>query len=149
MSIFRFSTQADHLDIENLFKKVRSSVSSSALFNWPDKQIQEELLRSHFFIHVSSSQVIQAFIAHRVSGDVVEIMALGTDPYLRQSGMMKALLLNFVQKNSNKGFQVTLEVHEQNQPAISLYLKCGFREVHRRQSYYIDGASALVMTYLS
>lgn len=136
----------DHAKIENLFKKVRNAVSSPALFNWPDEQIKQELTQSEFYLSEASDGSLQAFIAHRVSGDFVEIMALGTDPGLAKKGLMVSLLNAFVQKFSSQGLQITLEVHEHNTPAISLYQKCGFKQVRRRSAYYKDGADALVMT---
>jgi ribosomal-protein-alanine N-acetyltransferase len=132
--------------IENLFKKVRDTVSSPALFNWPDEQIKQELTQSEFYVSEAADGSLQAFIAHRVSGDFVEIMALGTDPALAKKGLMFALLKAFVQNFSSQGLQITLEVHEHNAPAILLYRKCGFKDVRRRSSYYKDGAAALVMS---
>ena len=131
--------------IEILFKKVRDAVSRPALFNWPDEQIKRELQLSEFDLSHSAEGSLQAFIAHRVSGDFVEIMALGTDPELSKKGVMLSLLQGFVQKFSSQGLQITLEVHEHNTPALSLYRKCGFKEVRRRSSYYKDGAAAVVM----
>ncbi len=136
----------DHSNIEILFKKVRDAVSTPALFNWPDEQIKLELQLSKFHLSQALDGTLQAFIAHRVSADFVEIMALGTDPRFVKKGLMLSLLKNFVQKFSSQGLQITLEVHEHNSPALSLYLRCGFKEVRRRSLYYKDGAAAVVMT---
>lgn len=145
----RFANSDDGIQIEKLFKRVRDGVKFTALFNWSDQQISQELILSHFYLNADSDGSVQGFIAHRVSVDFVEIMALGTDPSKIKSGLMVSLLNKFVQNFSNQGLQVTLEVHEQNQPAISLYLKCGFKLVGNRPSYYKDGGSALVMTFMS
>jgi [ribosomal protein S18]-alanine N-acetyltransferase len=40
---------------------------------------------------------------------------------------------------------VYLEVGQSNAPACRLYRRAGFREVGRRQGYYDDGATALVL----
>lgn len=149
MNVSRFSTSADHMQIESLFKKVRDNVRPQALFNWPDEQIQQELLKSQFYLSTTVEGLVQGFIAHRVSGDFVEIMALGTDPSLQQKGLMLSLLNDFVQNFSSQNLSVTLEVHEQNSAAISLYHKSGFKQVHLRPSYYVDGGAALVMTFSS
>ncbi len=149
MNLSRFSTIADQPQIENLFKKVRDHVISQAVFNWPDEQIKQELIQSGFYLSLTPSGEIQAFIAHRVSGDFVEIMALGTDPSLKQKGLMLSLLKGFVENFSSQGLSVTLEVHEHNSAAIGLYLKSGFKQVRRRSSYYKDGGAALVMTFSS
>lgn len=142
---FREATSADHLEIECLFKKIRLQFLNPAQFNWPDDQIQQELMKSHFYLSWGLSHGIYAFIAYRVNGDWVEIMALGTDPDFSKRGIMQALLNDFVQKYSKQGLQVALEVHELNQAAISLYEKCGFKLVRIRKSYYKDGGAALVM----
>ena len=149
MNVTRFSTVQDQPEIEKIFKKVRDDVSSSALFNWPDDQIKQELIQSEFYLSTTLGGSIQAFIAHRVSGDFVEIMALGTDPALKQKGLMLSLLQDFVQKFSSQGLSITLEVHERNSSAVSLYHKSGFKQVRVRPSYYKDGGAAMVMTFSS
>jgi ribosomal-protein-alanine N-acetyltransferase len=149
MSLFRFSNKSDRPEIEKIFKQVRSCIEQSAVFNWSDEQIKQELIHSDFYLSLDQGEVVQAFIAHRVNSNFVEIMALGTEPGRKQKGVMFSLLNDFVQNFSNQKLQVTLEVHEHNFPAISLYLKCGFKQVHLRPSYYKDGGAALVMTFSS
>lgn len=149
MNEMRFATKQDLKEIEKVFKQVRDEVSEPALFNWSDEHIEQELVRSDFFLSVDAHGSVQAFIAHRVNGDFVEIMALGTDPRLKQKGVMLTLLNVFVQKFGNQGLSITLEVHELNLAAVSLYRKNGFKQVRLRPSYYKDGKAALVMTYSS
>lgn len=145
MSLFRWANSADHEAIKKLFIRVRQAIENPSLFNWSMAQIEQELKASDFYISEASDGIFDAFIAHRVTGDFVEIMALGTDPLFTEQGLMESLLKDFVQKFSTKGLQITLEVHEQNFKALSLYKKCGFLEVRRRDSYYSDGGAALVM----
>lgn len=145
MNLFRLAQPTDHEKIKNLFIRIRQSISNPSVFNWPDQQIEQELKMAEFYLSEASDGSIDAFIAHRVTADFVEIMALGTDPFLTQQGLMHALLQDFVQKFSIKSLQITLEVHEQNSRAIALYRKCGFVEIRRRDAYYADGGAALVM----
>lgn len=149
MNQCRFSKVEDHPQIERIFKAVRDHVKSPALFRWSNEQISQELNLSNFYLNTALDSSVQGFIAHRVNADFVEIMALGTDPSKIKNGLMRSLLNSFVQNFSSQGLQVTLEVHEQNLPAISLYQKCGFKLVRKRASYYKDGGTALVMTFLS
>ena len=56
-------------------------------------------------------------------------------------------LLDFAQAElKNQGVEkIFLEVRKSNQPAKSLYLKKGYKEISVRKKYYNDGEDAVVM----
>ena len=142
----RISTAYDSEKIGSLFKLVRDSARFPAHYNWTNEQIDQETLLSNFYLNVEATGSIRAFIAYRILEDSVEIMSLGTHPdFLRQRIMLR-LLKGFVQNFSSQEQQVSLEVHEKNLAAISLYNRCGFKLLRQRQDYYRDGGAALVMT---
>ena len=64
--------------------------------------------------------------------------------------MIKEINLNninneeFKEKLIEKEKPITLEVNENNLPAISLYKKYGFKEVAKRKGYY-SGIDAILM----
>lgn len=68
-----------------------------------------------------------------------------TEPY-RNSGIGTAVLNELCSLAKSKGAaKVFLEVRVSNSPALSLYLKNGFKGVHARTRYYTDGEDCLVM----
>lgn len=75
-----------------------------------------------------------------------EIIDLGVHPAWHRKGLM-SLMMQRVISRLPLGFELWLEVHEHNLPALTLYLKMGFSRVGRRERYYRDGAAAMLLTY--
>ena len=67
-------------------------------------------------------------------------------PEMRQRGVGKALLEKLIEYAVNKKLVfLTLEVRVSNKAAISLYEKCGFKEIGRRKNYYEGREDALLL----
>ena len=87
-----------------------------------------------------------AFIMSRLAGDEAEILSVAVAPTWRGRGLSRQLLDLHVRRLAGLGIRaVYLEVGEHNAPACRLYRRAGFNEVGRRQGYYDDGATALVL----
>lgn len=81
-----------------------------------------------------------------VAGDVVELQRIGVDPAHRRRGVAGELLDQVVEvARAADADRVLLEVREDNAGALAFYAARGFVELARRQRYYRDGASAVVM----
>ena len=66
---------------------------------------------------------------------------------MRNQGFAKLLLKELI--NISKKYKcntITLEVNENNKPAIQLYEIFGFKEVGKRKNYYKNGDTAILMT---
>ena len=66
----------------------------------------------------------------------------------RNQGFAKFLLnelITIAEKQNCK--TITLEVDENNLPAINLYKDFDFKEVGKRKNYYKNGNTAILMTY--
>ena len=75
-----------------------------------------------------------------------EILFIYVKKELRQNGYgYKMLQEFFVILEDEKINEVFIEVDTENKPAISLYNKCGFKNLYTRKSYYKNGHDALVM----
>ena len=69
-----------------------------------------------------------------------------TEPY-RNSGIGTAILNELCSLAKERGVnKVFLEVRVSNSPAMSLYLKSGFKGAYARTRYYTDGEDCLVMS---
>ncbi len=68
-----------------------------------------------------------------------------TEPF-RHSGFGTAVLSELCRTAKERGAEkVFLEVRVSNSPALSLYLKNGFKGAYARTRYYSDGEDCLVM----
>ena len=81
-----------------------------------------------------------------VAADTADIDNIAvTEPY-RNSGVGTKVLNYLCDLAKSKGVKkVFLEVRVSNVPAMSMYLKNGFRGAYARTRYYTDGEDCLVM----
>lgn len=82
---------------------------------------------------------------HHIDQTTDEILFLATPPALRGKGLMWDLLEAFAARKGS--IQIWLECREDNQPAIDLYRKIGFKESGRRERYYKDGTAAILFNF--
>ena len=69
--------------------------------------------------------------------DEAEILNIATSPDFRRLGLGRALMTGFDDFFASRGItRVFLEVRASNDPAHSLYLGCGYRDVGVRKNYY-------------
>lgn len=89
------------------------------------------------------------FILYRVLFDEAEILTLAVNPAWQRQGAARALVHHMLQQCRSQGVTVAhLEVAEDNQAAIALYSRAGFKISARRKAYYArpgGNVDALVM----
>lgn len=141
----------DLLKIEQLFLQLvlETAKINPAFINWSSENIAEAVQKYKFkTLRAEEGQEfneIQSMICYQQNSDFIEILALGTLKKYQRRGISEQLLRLFLKECAGASKFVTLEVHSQNQSAIALYSKCGFKIVRTRKNYYSDGADALVM----
>lgn len=141
--------KTDYPKLIQLYDKLSKSVSSPSFFNWDQKKVQDELQHSQtLIIKDDLTAAIQSFLTFRNYQDRLEISAIGTDPAFLKKGLAQMLLKHLQANAAQRKLSVWLEVHENNQTAIKLYLKNGFAVLNTRKRYYPDGGNALVMQFL-
>ena len=79
-----------------------------------------------------------------VAGEM-QILNLATSVTMRRSGVAGRLLEHAFATASSELTAVWLEVRAGNHAAISLYSRCGFRDIGLRRAYYRDGEDAVIM----
>lgn len=93
------------------------------------------------------------FAVARLAADEAEIITIGVAPAARRAGIGAALLADVMARAVAHGAAaIFLEVAEDNDAAIGLYLSAGFEKVGRRPGYYQRKTSspvaALIMRYV-
>lgn len=125
--------------IENLEKKC---------FNhpWTDVMIEEDMMHdfSDFFVLKIDDKNV-GYVNIWTIDNSIELNRICIDPIFRKKGYGKFLLGHIVEiLKDNDLDRIILEVADNNKPAISLYDKFGFKDIHIRKKYYDDGADALI-----
>lgn len=114
---------------------------------WNENILNSELENSNsYYIVAKLDNNIVGFGGLWKSIDDIHITNIVTKKTLRNKGIGKAILNELINQAKNFGYNIiTLEVNENNSPAISLYKKFGFEEVGVRKRYYNNTDNAIIM----
>ena len=115
--------------------------------NFKNKNNLEELITNDVYqINVALNKgKIVGFIMLTTLYETMELLYLVVDEKARGLGYGTALV-NYAIDNKNNGVnRMILEVRNNNNPAIGLYQKLGFKEINRRYNYYGDNIDAIIM----
>ncbi len=115
---------------------------------WNTKILEDEFLNenSEYFVLVDNDE-IRGFAGLWFNIDEAHIMNIAINRHYRRKHYGTNLLqylIFYAQKQKKKC--ITLEVNEDNIPAIELYKKEKFEEVGRRKKYYNGKFDAIIMT---
>ena len=111
---------------------------------WTVERLRGELSRG-------LSRVVVAELDGRAAGHAIgwavageaEILDVRVAPWARRRGLGRLLVEGLVE--ACEGEVALLEVRSDNDAAIGLYERLGFRSVGTRAAYYADGADAVLM----
>ncbi len=94
--------------------------------------------------YVEKDKII-GFLLYSLIYDRIEIEQIEVTTKERRKGVGNKLLNYLIEKYKEKDIKnITLEVKEDNIPAINLYKKYGFKSVSVREKYY-DGINGILM----
>lgn len=114
---------------------------------WTFKMLASSFESENFFgVLAEDGGEIAGYGGITLAPDTADIDNIAvTEPY-RKSGVATAVLSELVSVAKERGVEkVFLEVRVSNVPAMSLYLKNGFKGAYARTRYYPDGEDCLVM----
>ena len=89
-----------------------------------------------------NDEIVLGYLEIRLVDGVIDIMNLFVSEEERRKGIASSLMNEMFEKE--KYNRIMLEVNENNNPAIRLYTKLGFKEISFRERYY-DDDTALIM----
>jgi [ribosomal protein S18]-alanine N-acetyltransferase len=114
---------------------------------WGEDEVLQLLLEPNVVTQrIAAGGKLIGFIMSRRAAGEAEILSIAIAPGWRGRGLSRQLLDLHLRRLAGLGIRaVFLEVGQHNTPACRLYRRAGFNEVGRRQGYYQDGATALVL----
>ena len=98
------------------------------------------------YIVAKENEKIIGFAGIIILPDDVEITNIVTKKTERKKGIGKLLLDKLIEMAFTLKKDISLEVNEKNEAAISLYKKAEFEEVGIRKKYYNGCENAIIMT---
>ncbi len=116
---------------------------------WSEEMFKSELCKEHAtFLVARIGEEIAGYIGGWAICDEFHLVNLAVSPGLRGRGIGGKLLKNLIDSvKSQDAVYITLEVRENNLPAIAMYRKFGFSIAGRRKRYYGDsGEDAVIMS---
>lgn len=115
---------------------------------WNFEIFKEELVNNNSkYLVLRYDNEIVCFGGVKIILDESDIMNIVTKKNKRNHGFAKLLLDKLIQMSKEENCNtITLEVNENNLPAIKLYENFNFKEVGRRKNYYRNGDTAILMT---
>ena len=116
---------------------------------WALKDVQYELNDnpvSNLWVIESESTGVVGFVDYWITFDSATICQICVNPLFRGKGLGSMLIEELIKDcHANRVRNVTLEVRENNHPAIKLYEKHGFKQNLIKEAYYTNGDNAVYM----
>ena len=114
---------------------------------WNENILKSELENPNsYYIVAKENDSIVGFGGLWKSIDDIHITNIVTKKILRKKGIGKSNLNELINQAKIFGYNIiTLEVNENNLPAISLYKEFGFEEIGIRKRYYNNMENAIIM----
>ena len=116
---------------------------------WKYEIFKEELANTNTkYLVLRYNNEIICFGGIKIILDEANLMNIVTKKIYRHQRLGSILLEKLITlAKENNCTSITLEVNENNLPAINLYNKYSFKEVGKRKKYYQNGDLAILMTY--
>jgi len=115
---------------------------------WPRSALAHEAVRNPYCSAsvIEEEGTVAGYAFCWVVFEQAHLINIAIAPGLRSRGLGEALLVHVMRHATAQGAEVMhLEVRDENQAAIALYLKYGFTILGRKDKYYGDGAAAILM----
>lgn len=132
-------------DLEQIKKNLQTDFDDF----WNFEIFKEELANNNsMYLVLRYENEIVSFGGIKIILDEADIMNIVTKKDKRNQGFAKFLLNELITIAEEQNCKtITLEVDENNLPAIKLYKDFEFKEVGKRKNYYKNGNTAILMTY--
>ncbi len=134
-------------DLEQISDKLQQEFDDFWTPNILKQELENKNKLNSYYIVAKQNHEIVGFAGIIKVIDEIHIMNIVVKKDKRNKGIGSDLLkeiINISTKLQSKA--ITLEVNENNEPAIKLYKKYGFNQVGLRKKYYNNTDNAILMT---
>ena len=136
---------ADLEKIENILVNDFDSFWSASILK--NELENKQNLNSIYFVAKDEKKEIVGFVGVLIIDTEANIMNIVVKKDKRLLGIGSQLLKFIIDYSKDQNLSsITLEVNEQNLPAINLYKKHNFKQVGLRKKYYNNKDNAILMT---
>lgn len=132
------------------FNQISSTLISDFDDFWNSSILKNEILaeNSHYLV-AKFNQEIVGFAGIKCNLDEADLMNIVTKKNFRNQGIASTLLKSLIPLSKKLNLvSISLEVMEENYPAIHLYKKLGFEQVGIRKNYYQDKNGLIMRKFL-
>ena len=117
---------------------------------WSEKLVVEGVaggIPTTMFLVAETDERTCGYAAVSIVADVAELQRIAVATAHRRTGVASALLTRVDQEAAARHVdRILLEVRDDNSGALAFYAAHGFTELNRRDRYYADGTTAIVLT---
>lgn len=141
--------QIRRMTIEDL-DSIKDSLEKDFDDFWTASIFKQELINENsYYLVATSNDEIVGFAGYMLILDEADITNIVVRKDMRNKKIATKLLSTLISiiEEFPKIETITLEVNENNVPAIKLYEKFNFEKVGLRKNYYKNHENALIMTY--
>lgn len=137
-----------NIQIENMLEKHLNFLNLDEFDNFWNMNILKQELNSpsSFYIIAKFENDIVGFAGINFVLDEAHIANIVVKKNMRNLNIGSKLLETLINYAEKMATLITLEVNEQNYPAIHLYEKYGFENLGKRKKYYNNKFDAYIMT---
>ena len=130
--------------------KIKENLQIDFDIFWNFEILKEEIgnNNSKYVVLLYNNEIV-CFGGIKIILDEANLMNIVTKKQMRGNGFAYFTLKELINVSQKEHcVSITLEVNENNLPAINLYKKFNFVEVGRRKNYYKNGNTAILMTLM-
>ena len=115
---------------------------------WSEVAILESLNNNTTFFVFEENGRVQGYAGLQIVLDEGYVTNIAVTKTARGRGIGQSLVEALINLGTQKGLAfISLEVRQSNLPAVSLYTKCGFKNVGKRKNFYQNPTEdAVIMT---
>lgn len=113
---------------------------------WTSMMIEEDMMHEFSqFLVLNIDGVNVGYVNIWIIDNSIELNRICVNPDFRKKGYSSILMNHVIElMKDNDLDRIILEVADDNKPALNLYDKFGFKDIHIRKKYYDNKADALI-----
>ncbi len=139
-------SRATESDFDSIFRLQKECLVEEF---WNENMLKEDFDKSNYLVYKQDDRVV-AYISFRILFDEAELFQICVTESFKRHGIGSKLLGKMIEYcEENDVNRIFLEVREDNESAIALYKKFGFKHLTIRRNYYHNKTALLMERLIS